>query len=100
MIIVTGAVRARPETFEQVRELALQHVRRSREEPGCVSHDVYVDAENPLTLTFFERWADLDSLRRHFQVPASNAFMREIRKLADGGTAMQVYEVAEVAPPL
>jgi len=50
MILVTGAVLARPETLEQVRQLSLEHVRRSRQEPGCLSHNVHIDCENPLRL--------------------------------------------------
>jgi quinol monooxygenase YgiN len=38
--------------------ISREHVHRSRKEPGCISHDVSIDAENPLRLTFFERWSD------------------------------------------
>jgi quinol monooxygenase YgiN len=99
MIIVTGSVQARPETFDQVRDLCLEHTRRSRTEPGCISHDVHVDAENPFSLVFFERWADLEALRTHFRVPASNAFMREVRRLAAAGAPMRIYQADEVPPP-
>lgn len=99
MIIVTGSLQARPETFDQVRDLCLEHTRRSRTEPGCISHDVHVDAENALALVFFERWTDLDALRTHFQVPASNTFMREVRKLVAGGASMKIYRADEVPPP-
>ncbi|MGY3445958.1 putative quinol monooxygenase [Bradyrhizobium sp. USDA 4473] len=58
MIVVTGNITARPETFDEVRRLSLAHVHRSRTEPGCISHAVHVDCENPLRLVFFEQWAD------------------------------------------
>ena len=58
MIIVTGAVTARPESFEALLEASLAHVRRSRTEPGCIGHAVRIDAENPLQLVFFEEWSD------------------------------------------
>src|SRR4029453_19299948 len=48
MIVVTGSVTAREDSFDEVLELSLEHVRRSRTEPGCISHAVYVDCENPL----------------------------------------------------
>lgn len=50
MIVVTGSVTAREETFDEVRRLSLQHVHRSRAEPGCISHDVHVDCEHPMRL--------------------------------------------------
>ena len=58
MIIVTGSIVARPEAFEELLSLCLEHVRRSRTEPGCRSHAVHRDAENPLRLVFFEEWDD------------------------------------------
>ena len=71
MIVVTGSVTARQDTFEEVRKLSLEHVHRSRAEPGCISHAVHVDCENPLRLVFFEQWADRAALLAHFAVPAS-----------------------------
>ena len=46
MIVVTGSVVARQDTFDDVRRLSLEHVHRSRKEPGCISHAVHVDCEN------------------------------------------------------
>ena len=76
MIVVTGDAVAKPETFDEVRRLSLEHVHRSRSEPGCISHAVHIDCENPLRLVFVEQWADKQALMAHFQVPASRAFDR------------------------
>ena len=62
MIVVTGSVTARPDSFDEVKRLSLEHVHRSRTEPGCISHAVHVDCENPLRLVFFEQWADRAAL--------------------------------------
>jgi quinol monooxygenase YgiN len=69
MIVVTGSVTARQDSFDEVRKLSLEHVHRSRGEPGCISHAVHVDCENPLRLVFFEQWADRAALLNHFAVP-------------------------------
>ncbi|MET4238330.1 antibiotic biosynthesis monooxygenase [Bradyrhizobium sp. RT10b] len=55
MIVVTGSVTVRTETFDEARRLSLEHVHRSRQEPGCISHGVHVDCENPLRLVFLEQ---------------------------------------------
>jgi len=94
MIIVTGGIVARAEGFEEARRLGMEHSRRSRDEPGCLSHDLHVDCENPLKLVFVERWADAAALRAHFQVPASIDFVRAVRRLAAEASRMEVY-VAE-----
>ena len=71
MIIVIGAVTAQQASFDELRRLAHQHVERSRGEPGCVSHAMSLDSENPLRLVFVEEWADLPALQAHFAVPES-----------------------------
>ena len=92
MIIVTGAMVARPETFEALLEVCLAHSVRSRKEPGCLHHAVHVDAENPLRLVFHEEWADRATLDTHFLDRDARAFVREARELMTGGTPMRIYE--------
>lgn len=94
MIIVTGEILAKPETLEALIALCTEHSRRSRAEPGCVSHDSFVDTENPLRIFFFERWSDRAALEAHFAVPKSNAFMRQVRALSAGGSkGPQIHDV-------
>ena len=69
MIVVTGSVTAREDIFDEVRRLSLEHVHRSRKEPGCISHAVHVDCENPLRLVFIEQWADRAALLGAFRGP-------------------------------
>ena len=92
MIIVTGSVTARPDTIDELVALSLEHVHRSREEPGCLLHSVHHDVEDPLRLVFLEHWADLDALRAHFAVPASNEFVRAARGLAARATDIAIFE--------
>jgi hypothetical protein len=37
MIVVTGSVIARDDSFAEIRKLSLKHVHRSRKEPGGIS---------------------------------------------------------------
>jgi len=92
MIIVTGSVLSRPESLDEVLRLSLEHVHRSRLEPGCISHAVHQDVEDPLRVVFVEQWADLDALRAHFAVPASLAFVTALVPLAVKPPAMHIYE--------
>jgi antibiotic biosynthesis monooxygenase len=61
MIIITGSVTGTSETIDELLAASLEHVRRSREEPGCISHAVHRDVENPLRLVFFERWESAEA---------------------------------------
>jgi quinol monooxygenase YgiN len=92
MILVTGSVLAHRATFDEVRRLSLEHVHRSRAEPGCMSHAVHVDCDNPLRLVFIEQWADRAALLAHFAVPASREFVRALQQLAATATTLEIYD--------
>ena len=96
MIVVTGSVTAREDSFDQVRKLSLEHVRRSRTEPGCISHAVHVDCEDPLRLVFIEQWADRAVLLAHFAVPASRHFVRALQPLAAAATTIELYDATRL----
>ena len=97
VLIVTGSIRARPDTIDQVLALSLEHVRRSREEPGCLLHSVHRDVEDPLRLVFLEHWADADALLAHFAVPASGAFVNEASALAATPPDIAIYDAQPAA---
>ena len=89
--MITASVDIQPQHLAEALDLSLQHVRRSREEPGCVSHGVSQDAEDPNRLLFLERWADREALDRHFAVPEARAFARRLGELASAPAQMTVY---------
>ena len=93
MLIVTGSVTARTDTFEALLEAALAHVARSRTEPGCLIHSVHVDCEDPMRLFFYEEWADRPALDTHFAVPGSGEFMAAVRELAQASTRVRILPV-------
>ncbi len=96
MIIVTGVIQARLDTLDELRRLSLEHVGRSRAEPGCLEHGVAIDSNDGLRLVFFERWVDRDSLLAHFTVPASREFARQAARLAAHPPELAAYEASEM----
>ena len=92
MIIVTGSVKVRPDAVDDAVAVSLEHVRRSRSEPGCLLHSVHHDVEDPARLVFLEHWADRDALAAHFRVPASGDFVAALASLAVEPPTMEVYE--------
>ena len=96
MIVVTGAMVAQPAHLDEALMLSLEHVRRSRQEPGCISHAVHRDAENPLRLVFVEEWSDMTALSAHFAVPASRAFAKAMGGLASEPPTINIYEATRV----
>jgi quinol monooxygenase YgiN len=96
MVIVTGAVVARAETFERLLEASLAHVERSRTEPGCIEHGVAIDAEDPMRLKFFEIWTDAGALSAHFAQPGSAEFMAAVSEYAAESGKISVYAADKV----
>jgi quinol monooxygenase YgiN len=92
VIIVTGSVQARPEALDEVLRHSLEHVRRSRLEPGCLRHSVHQDVEDPNRVVFVEHWTDLDALHAHFAVPESGAFVEALRDLSAAPPTIEIYD--------
>ena len=85
--------------LDQAIAVSIEHVNRSRLEPGCVSHSVNLDAENRNVLVFVEEWDDRAALWQHFQVPASQVFVKTVGAMAAQRPSMQVFEATPVALP-
>ena len=73
-ILVTGDITAKQGKLSEVQALSLEHVKRSRLEPGCISHEVLQDMENA---------------------------QRALMELAEGSPKMTVFEANQlkVKPP-
>ena len=98
MIIITGGFTATPATLDALKAGAIEHVHRSRAEDGCLSHEVFADAEDPLRFFFFERWRDMAAVTAHFRVPASAGFVRLLREQAASVEELTIYEASAVTP--
>jgi quinol monooxygenase YgiN len=96
MILVTGSILARPDCVDAALALSLEHVHRSRGEPGCLAHGVHRDAECPQRLVFVEQWADQAALAAHFAVPASRAFVAAVAALAAEPPRIAVYDATPI----
>ena len=92
MIIVTGHAIAREGSDEEMQKIALEHVLRSRAEPGCISHAVSRDVEYPRHFVFIERWTDMAALQLHLRVEASQQFAKAMAQLSDGKPEMAIYQ--------
>lgn len=97
MIHVLGSLVVQEGRMPQALEQSQAHVARSRTEPGCISHAVYLDPENPRRLVFVEQWADRTALTHHFQLPASRDFVRALTALAAEPPSMSLF-TAEAVP--
>lgn len=96
MIIVLGAARVHADKLEAALTLGKEHVARSRAEHGCIAHAVHRDTEEDTRLVFVEKWLDHEALRAHFQVPASQQFVKHMSALCTEKPTMSVYQADEL----
>src|SRR5436853_2005549 len=100
MIVVIGRILARDGKADPLLALSLEHVKRSRSEPGCVSHRVSRDAENSQDLIFVEEWADKAVLAAHFALKSSRDFVKAALQFAAGPPTITIYEASALPAPL
>jgi quinol monooxygenase YgiN len=98
MIVITGSVQLRPEHLDAAIALGIEHSRRSRAEPGCISHNCHIDAEDPGRIVFVEEWADMAAVKQHFAVPGSREFVRAMTAMAVAPPEMKLLEAREIKP--
>lgn len=96
MIIITGGARIKPDHMAEALEIGCDHSARSRAEPGCISHNCHVDAEDPARIVFVELWTDMAAVQTHFAVPESGAFVRGLGPLAEGRPVIKLFEAQEL----
>lgn len=100
MILITGHVILTPEHRERMIALGAEHSARSRAEPGCLAHNCHIDVENPDRLMFVEEWESIDAVRAHFAVPASGAFVAEMRALSPQPPVIRIYTADDITAKL
>jgi len=92
MVIIIATVQVQPVHLAAALAQSHEHVLRSRAEPGCISHAVHQDHEDPNRLVFVERWADRDAMNTHFGVAAARAFSKSLSEMAAAPAALDIYE--------
>jgi quinol monooxygenase YgiN len=96
MVIIWGSVETTADNLEAALELSLEHVGRSRTEPGCITHGAHIDAERPNRIVFYEEWQDVQAMETHFAQPASAAFVKALAALAATPPEMRIFEATRV----
>ncbi len=96
MVIVLGSVTIKDDALDQALAISQEHVSRSRQEAGCISHAVHLDAENQSRLVFVEQWQDMDALQQHFRVPESGEFVQALSRFATSEPQMKIFNASEI----
>ncbi len=96
MIIITASIPTTAANREDIIALCCEHSARSRAEPGCISHNIHADCEDPTRLFFHEEWEDEAAVAAHFHVPESSEFVTRLTLLVGDRPVIRIYRVEEV----
>ena len=96
MIIISAAFTVPAARRDEIIALCSEHSARSRAEPGCLSHHIHVDCEDPGRLFYYEEWQDEATVAAHFKVPESGAFVKRLTALVGARPEMGVYRAQAV----
>ncbi len=97
MIIISASIAVPPAERAEIIALCIEHSARSRAEPGCLSHHIHADCEDPDRLFFYEEWQDEAAVAAHFAVPQSGDFVKRLTALVGERPAMQIYRADAVS---
>ena len=96
MIIVLGSVIVKDGCIDEALKISQQHVERSRNEPGCITHGVHLDSENSQRLVFVEKWSDQASLTQHFKEPTSIEFVKQLKEIVANTPEMSIFNATQL----
>ncbi|MBD0416795.1 putative quinol monooxygenase [Oryzicola mucosus] len=57
---------------------------RSRSEPGCLTYNIHIDANEPVMLIFYEIWEDKAAFRLHLEGDVFAEFMHGKERYVQG----------------
>lgn len=100
MFVVEGWVRLAPEDIARFTPAAIEMMRASRDEPGCIDYAFSVEVGEPGLLRVVEKWKDQAALDYHFTTPHMAAFQRALGGFALTSANVVAYEAADHSRPI
>ncbi|AMO72296.1 putative quinol monooxygenase [Sphingorhabdus sp. M41] len=97
MIIITASFISPSAKRADIITLCSEHSARSRAEPGCISHHIHADCDDPGRLFFHEEWQDEAAVAAHFAVPESGDFVKRLAVLVGERPEINLYRAEAVS---
>lgn len=87
MILIVAKALVNEENLEVFRREALELVKNSREEDGCIEYSLYEDLERNSVLTFVEKWRDREAIEKH---ESTDFFKEKIGRLKEHSEEIEI----------
>lgn len=98
MLVVAGHIRLDPDKREAAIAAAVEVMKATREEEGCISYTFSADLSDPGRFLLFEEWKSQDALTAHFATPHMATFQAAMGGFGIQEMNVQKYEVSSVGP--
>lgn len=82
-IRINCMIKAKPETREQVLELAKELVAFSKKDAGNIDYDIFASQTDSMSMMIFETWTDQASLDVHSASPHFTRIVPQLQALSE-----------------
>ena len=93
-LIVAGTVRVAPEKLEALRPHAIDMIRATRQEHGCIAYAFSDDLAQPGLIHIFEIWRDEEALKAHGASEHMKVWRAAAGALGVADRQLKTYEIA------
>lgn len=97
-LVIAGVIRIDPAHTEAARAAAIEMMRETEKEPGCISYTFTADLAEPGAFRIFEEWESQAALDAHFGAPHMAAFQEKVGGLGVREMSVQKYQIESVGP--
>ncbi|AJI96097.1 putative quinol monooxygenase [Yersinia ruckeri] len=91
---IIASLIAKPDFFEDVKEILHQIIEPSRAESGNLQYDLHRDIDQPNTFVFFERWASEDAVQKHNKTAHFQQFVAQLDGKLDSLDIKKLKQIA------
>jgi quinol monooxygenase YgiN len=98
MLVIAGTIEIDPAKQDEARAAALEMMRATRKEPGCVDYVFSAELAQPGVFRIFEQWESQAALEAHFRAPHMAEFQSKLGGLDVKKVQVQKYEIASIGP--
>ena len=98
MLVIAGHVKIDPAKVDEATPAALEMMRETHKEAGCLSYTFAAALEDPGTFRIFEEWESQEALDAHFQAPHMAAFQKAMGGFGVKEMVVHRYEISKKGP--
>lgn len=92
MITIIAKFDVIPSSVEEFTKCAINCVRETRKEKGCLAYKIFQDRRDSAKFTFIEEWLNDVAIEQHNNAPHFRKFLQEINHLTNGAVKIEQLE--------